>query len=824
MPIPNMSVAPNINDTKSFQTWESDGSTVVYSFAIDYLRKSFMHVEVDGKRLTPGTKPGENDWWFSKDTEFTLAKPVPQGDLITIKRLTPSDRIIEFIDGSILKSVDLNVSALQTLHISEEARDYMTNTVGVDEEGNIDFRFKRGVRVGDPTEPQDALNLKTYQEDAQGAYQSRLGAEAARDAARQAQDAAKASQDAAKTSETNAAASEVQASKFRDYARKWAEQVDTPVADGNYGAKKYALDAAASQAAAKASQDAAAGSQAAAKASQDAAAASQAAAKHSEDIAASHAGQSEGFPVGCILPFAYMPSSPDIPGWLLCNGARVSQADYPALFAKIGFKHGADNGDGTFALPFYEHFLRGTVDESKRAVGSYQEMAVQSHSHGASIQVDGAHNHAATIAEAGSHQHGVNLSRDGGNQNPAASPIAAGWGAQGYNPSCMDGAGNHSHGIDIGRDGLHGHVATIEATGEEETRPKNHAVAYYIKAIPAVLNPEMIDITEALRRASASEESANKASAAAVEAKTASEGAAQRAGSSEAAALEASAKAKNSEQASNNSAVNSEQSYQAAKASEDRAFANADRAGASAKAAADSAAAAHADHEGTQNDLTLTNAARDAAKASQDAAAASATAAKTSETNAEKWANEVAGQNVEESIKRHNADVGSHPDKLSVNGGLISGTISNGAEKAPAIAQAGNVGNGWDNWQTDAVPVMQIECPSNTSAYMAIRWTKSGERHLAAIHGYAGGAADSPPVLRLTSGNYNWNFQGNGDMFSNSGTTWTGNGNISSQFWGGGSLAEHIELKKTVVGIGPSAPPTRPDGRPWQEGDIFFTT
>ncbi|MGR2681469.1 phage tail fiber domain-containing protein [Chromobacterium haemolyticum] len=251
MTIPNLNVSPNRNDTKSFQTWIADGTTTVYPFSIDYLRKSFMHVEVDGTRLTPGTKPGEGDWWFSQDTEITLAAPATEGALITLKRLTPSDRIIEFIDGSILKSVDLNVSALQTLHISEEARDYMVNTVGVDDEGNIDFRYKRGVRVGDPKDPLDAINLRVYKDDADGAYKSRVAAEAARDAAKASEAAAKGSEGAAKASEVAAKASEDNAKIQRDEA------------------SKSETNARASAEAAKASQEGAAASAAAAKVSED---------------------------------------------------------------------------------------------------------------------------------------------------------------------------------------------------------------------------------------------------------------------------------------------------------------------------------------------------------------------------------------------------------------------------------------------------------------------------------------------------------------------------------------------------------------------------
>ncbi|OQS47813.1 hypothetical protein B0T49_12790 [Chromobacterium violaceum] len=553
-----MNIAPSVSDTKSFQTWESDGVTVAYSFVIDYLRKSFMHVEIDGKRLTPGTKPGENDWWFSKETEFTLAKPVAKGVLITLKRLTPSDRIVEFIDGSILKSVDLNISALQTLHISEEARDYMTNTVGVDADGNIDFRFKRGVRVGDPVDPQDVMNYRTYLNDAEGAVAARKAAEAARDAA-------KASQEASAASQTAAKASEKAALEYRN----------------------------------------------AAKNSQEASAASQAAAKASEDASKGHQQSAE---------------------------ASREAADADAAQTKDD---------------------RRQTGEDRANTLEYRDRAIRAQEAAAASQVSANSSEAAAKAS---------------QEASKASEIQAG-------------------------------------------KYRDFARAW----------AEQVDTPVAAGTYGAK------------------------------------------------------------------------------KYALDAAASQRA------------------ASASEAAAKASEAAAKISETNAEKWANEVASQNVEESIKRHNADVGSHPDKLSVNGGAFGGTLSN-TSSGVAINQAGDIGNTFAEWENTAVPVVQIECPRNEAAYTGMRWTKTGERHIAAIQAHAGGNSTSEAMLRVSlAGGKFFEFVGTGQINNNLGTVWNSNGNITSEFWGG-NLAEFIELKKTVVGIGPSAPPTRPDGRPWQVGDIFFTT
>lgn len=53
-------------------------------------------------------------------------------------------------------------------------------------------------------------------------------------------------------------------------------------------------------------------------------------------------------------------------GYLKCDGAVVSRADYPKLFAAIGTKFGAGNGSTTFALPnLVDYFVRGTITNSE---------------------------------------------------------------------------------------------------------------------------------------------------------------------------------------------------------------------------------------------------------------------------------------------------------------------------------------------------------------------------------------------------------------------------------------------------------------------------
>jgi microcystin-dependent protein len=88
-------------------------------------------------------------------------------------------------------------------------------------------------------------------------------------------------------------------------------------------------------------------------------------------------------PAGTILPFggATAPS-----GWLLCNGASVAIASYPALNNAIGVLWG-NPGGGSFNLPnLTGSFIRGIgtsgVHVGPTTVGSVQMDQMQGHVHG----------------------------------------------------------------------------------------------------------------------------------------------------------------------------------------------------------------------------------------------------------------------------------------------------------------------------------------------------------------------------------------------------------------------------------------------------------
>lgn len=189
--------------------YQGNGSTTDFNVPFDYLAKKFVKVTVDSREKLGGDYGDTTkDYFFVDKTTIRFNTAPASGTEIIIHRYTSAtDRIVSFKDASVLKAKDLDVSTIQTIHIAEEGRDIINDALIVDKEGNWDAKGKRIVNVGDPIDDNDAITLKFYKEDAKGAYQSKLDAEAARDAAKVSETNAKASEVNAKESEVTAKAS-----------------------------------------------------------------------------------------------------------------------------------------------------------------------------------------------------------------------------------------------------------------------------------------------------------------------------------------------------------------------------------------------------------------------------------------------------------------------------------------------------------------------------------------------------------------------------------------------------------------------------------------
>lgn len=206
--------------------YQGNGSTTDFSVPFDYLAKKFVKVTVDSREKLGGDYGDTTkDYFFVDKTTIRFNTAPASGTEILIRRYTSAtDRTVSFKDASVLKAKDLDVSTIQTIHIAEEGRDIINDALIVDKEGNWDAKGKRIINVGDPIDDNDAITLKFYKDDAMGAYQAKLDAEAAGDAA-------KVSEKNAKTSEVNAKESEVNAKASAGTAVSAAKHADTVMAE-----------------------------------------------------------------------------------------------------------------------------------------------------------------------------------------------------------------------------------------------------------------------------------------------------------------------------------------------------------------------------------------------------------------------------------------------------------------------------------------------------------------------------------------------------------------------------------------------------------------
>jgi hypothetical protein len=189
-----------------------------FNIPFEYLARKFVVLTLIGKDRTVLVL--NTDYRFISKTKVSLTNPTPAGyEKLEIRRDTSaSERLVDFHDGSILRASDMNLSQVQTLHVAEEARDLTADTIGVNDDGDLDARGRKIVNLGDATEPSDAVTLRQEMQWADSALNSANRAEASEVVVIAAANEAFASKNAAfvykeeaKVSAANAATSEAQA-------------------------------------------------------------------------------------------------------------------------------------------------------------------------------------------------------------------------------------------------------------------------------------------------------------------------------------------------------------------------------------------------------------------------------------------------------------------------------------------------------------------------------------------------------------------------------------------------------------------------------------
>ena len=98
---------------KSYVTYPGDGATTTYAVTFPYLAKLHVHV------LIGGVETDKYIWL----TPSSIQLETPATDTITIIRVTPTEPIVDFTDGSVLTENQLDIATIQSLYVCEETQD-----------------------------------------------------------------------------------------------------------------------------------------------------------------------------------------------------------------------------------------------------------------------------------------------------------------------------------------------------------------------------------------------------------------------------------------------------------------------------------------------------------------------------------------------------------------------------------------------------------------------------------------------------------------------------------------------------------------------------
>ena len=203
---------------KTVMTYQLNGATTDFAIPFEYLARKFVQVTligVDRKVLVLN-----QDYRFATKAIISTTRawgPADGYQQIEIRRYTSAtERLVDFTDGSILRAYDLNISQVQTLHVAEEARDLTADTIGVNNDGDLDARGRRIVNVADGVTDGDAISVGQVKRMNQNSWQ-------ARNESLQFRNEAEGFRNQAATSKQAAATSESQSWNHSERSRTFAE-------------------------------------------------------------------------------------------------------------------------------------------------------------------------------------------------------------------------------------------------------------------------------------------------------------------------------------------------------------------------------------------------------------------------------------------------------------------------------------------------------------------------------------------------------------------------------------------------------------------------
>ncbi|WMM35705.1 non-contractile tail fiber protein [Escherichia phage pO103] len=215
---------------------------VDFPITFEYLARKFVTVTLIGKDRKELVL--NQDFRFTTKTQITTTRAWTAADgyqLIEIRRFTSAtERLVDFADGSILRAFDLNISQIQTLHVAEEARDLTADTIGVNNDGNLDARGRRIVNLANAVDDGDALSFGQVKTMNQNSWQARNESLQFRNEAETFRNQAEGFKNESGTNATNTYKWRNEAEGFRDEAEQFKNTATQQATDaGNSAAAAH---------------------------------------------------------------------------------------------------------------------------------------------------------------------------------------------------------------------------------------------------------------------------------------------------------------------------------------------------------------------------------------------------------------------------------------------------------------------------------------------------------------------------------------------------------------------------------------------------------
>lgn len=133
----------------SFVAYSADGSTDEFTIPFSYISRSDVVVQISGVSV---------DFEFINDSQIKLTTVPDSGVTILIRRFTPREPLVDFTDGSTLFESDLDLLAVQTSYLVQEAIDIADNSISKTSNGGaFDAKGLRIRNVGDPIDDADLV-------------------------------------------------------------------------------------------------------------------------------------------------------------------------------------------------------------------------------------------------------------------------------------------------------------------------------------------------------------------------------------------------------------------------------------------------------------------------------------------------------------------------------------------------------------------------------------------------------------------------------------------------------------------------------------------